>query len=85
MKGLCDWTQTKDGAMLCGILTLVGGFHMIFSEQQPVLGMLDLGSLTIMGKEVGVQTVLGLALVLCAGGCLGAAMMSGSDNMEMTE
>ena len=59
MKGLCDWTQSKNGSMICGGLFLVGGLHMIFSEQQPVLGMFDLPSITFMGKDVGVQTVLG--------------------------
>jgi len=83
MQGLCDWTQSKEGNAVCGVLMLVGGLHMMFSEQQPVLGMLDLGSITIMGKEVGVQTVLGLALVVCAGGCLMAD--TGSKVMEMTE
>jgi len=81
MQKLCDWTESKNGAAVCGVLMLVGGLHMMFSDAQPVLGMLDLGSLTFMGRDIGVQTVLGLALVLCAGGCL----MSGSDSMEMTE
>jgi len=69
--------------MICGGLFLVGGLHMIFSEQQPVLGMLDLPSVTIMGKDVGVQTVLGIAIVACAAGCLMSS--STSSVMEMVE
>ena len=83
MKGLCDWTQSKNGSMICGGLFLVGGLHMIFSEQQPVLGMFDLPSVTFMGKDVGVQTILGIAMVICAGGCL---MSSSTDSvMGMVE
>ena len=82
MKGLCDWTQSKNGSMICGGLFLVGGLHMIFSEQQPVLGMFDLPSITFMGKDVGVQTVLGLTMVVCAAGCL---MSSKGSSMEMVE
>ena len=81
MKGLCDWTQSNNGSMICGGLFLVGGLHMIFSEQQPVLGMLVLPSFTVMGKDVGVQTVLGLAMVVCAGGCL----LSSKGSMGMVE
>ena len=83
MKGLCDWTQSKEGNTVCGILMLVGGLHMMLSDAQPVLGMMDFGSITIMGREIGVQTVLGLALVICAGGCLMSD--TGSKVMEMTE
>lgn len=82
MQGLCDWTQSKNGSMICGGLFLVGGLHMILSDQQPVLGMFDLGSFTIMGKDVGVQTVLGVAMVACAAGCL---MSSKGSVMEMVE
>ena len=59
----------------------MGGLHMIFSQPQPVLGMFDLPSITIMGREVGVQTVLGLAMVVCAGGCL----MASKGSMGMSE
>jgi len=83
MQGLCDWTQSKNGSMICGGLFLVGGLHMIFSEQQPVLGMFDLPSFTIMGKDVGVQTVLGVAMVVCAAGCLMSSYTSSV--MEMVE
>jgi hypothetical protein len=78
MNKICDWTQSGSGSMICGGLFLVGGLHMILSEQQPVLGMLKLPSITIMGKEVGVQTLLGVAIVVCAGGCL---MSSSSKEM----
>jgi hypothetical protein len=47
---------------------------MVASENQPVLGMLNLGGVSFAGKEIGVQTVLGAALVVCGGCCIVACM-----------
>jgi hypothetical protein len=66
LNKICNWTQSGSG-----------GLHMILSEQQPVLGMIDLPSFTIMGKKVGVQTILGLAIAVCAGGCLMSSSIKG--------
>jgi hypothetical protein len=77
LNKICNWTQSGSGSMICGGLFLVGGLHMILSEQQPVLGMIDLPSFTIMGKKVGVQTILGLAIAVCAGGCLMSSSIKG--------
>lgn len=72
MKGICK--TVADKKMLCAILTTVGGLHMVASENQPVLGMLNLGGVSFAGKEIGVQTVLGAALVVCGGCCIVACM-----------
>ena len=53
---------------------VVGGLHMTLSENQPVLGRIDLPTFTLMGKDVGVQTVLGLGLAVCGTCCLVACM-----------
>jgi len=66
MKNICNTVANQ--RMLCAGLATVGGLHMALSENQPVLGMLDLPTLNLMGKDVGVQTVLGVGLVVC-GGC----------------
>lgn len=72
IKGICNTVANKKKT--CAVLSLVGGLHMALSENQPVLGMIDLPTVTLMGKTVGVQTVLGLGLAVCGGCCLVACM-----------
>lgn len=72
IKGICNTVANKKKT--CAFLSLVGGLHMALSENQPVLGRIDLPTVTVMGKDVGVQTVLGLGLAVCGGCCLVACM-----------
>ena len=72
MKGICNTVANKKKT--CAVLSLVGGLHMALSENQPVLGKIDLPTITLMGKTVGVQTVLGLGLAVCGTCCLVACM-----------
>jgi len=72
MKGICNTVATKKKT--CAFLMAVGGLHMTLSENQPVLGRIDLPTFTLMGKDVGVQTVLGLGLAVCGTCCLVACM-----------
>ncbi len=72
MKGLCNTVANKKRT--CAVLMVVGGLHMTLSENQPVLGRIDLPSITLMGKDVGVQTVLGLGLAVCGTCCLVSCM-----------
>jgi len=72
MKGICKTVGNKKKT--CAALMVVGGLHMTLSENQPVLGMIDLPTITLMGKDVGVQTVLGLGLAVCGTCCLVACM-----------
>jgi hypothetical protein len=64
---LCNWMNAQ--GTLVAVATVVGGLHLMLSANQPVLGMLDLPVLTFMGKDIGVQWVLGTFLTvagLCA-------------------
>jgi hypothetical protein len=63
---LCSAIETKNGKMLCAVLTTVGGLHMALSESQPVLGRIDLPSF----GWFSVQHTLGAALVVCGACCL---------------
>lgn len=73
MKGICNTVANKKKT--CAFLMVVGGLHMTLSENQPVLGMIDLPTFfTVRGKDVGVQTVLGLGLAVCGTCCLVACM-----------
>ena len=88
---LCDWTETRNGQMIVGGVAVIAGAHLFLTTNQAVLGFLDLGALsfTIMGKEIGVQQIVGLA-TLVSGACLiGAcclptgAMSPGSRTVNM--
>ncbi len=68
MTGLCNWMNGREGQIIMGVATLVGGLHMVLSESQPVLGMLNIGGLTVMGKSIGVQQVIGAVLTV-GGAC----------------
>ena len=60
---LCNKIETKNGKLLCAVLTTVGGLHMALTESQPVLGMIDLPSFGWFSA----QHILGSALVVCGG------------------
>jgi hypothetical protein len=88
---LCDWTEDRTGQMIVGGVAVIAGAHLFLTANQSVLGFLDLSGLSfsIMGKEIGVQQVVGLA-TLVAGACvLGAcclptgAMSPGSNAVNM--
>jgi hypothetical protein len=64
---MCSWFNGQK--TLVGVATLIGGLHMIATDSQPVLGLLNLPEITLMKKSVGVQTVLGGFLTL-AGACV---------------
>ena len=64
---VCSWFNGQK--TLVGVATLIGGLHMIATDSQPVLGVLDIPAITLMGKEIGVQTILGGFLTL-AGACV---------------
>ena len=64
---VCSWFNGQK--TLVGVATLIGGLHLIATESQPVLGVLDIPAITLMGKEIGVQTILGGFLTL-AGACV---------------
>ena len=64
---VCSWFNGQK--TLVGVATLIGGLHLFATDSQPVLGLLDLPAITLMGKEIGVQTVLGGFLTL-AGACV---------------
>tara|TARA_B100001287_G_scaffold275898_1_gene284950 strand:- start:1562 stop:1804 length:243 start_codon:yes stop_codon:yes gene_type:complete len=66
MDKLCSMIETKNGKMLCAVLTTVGGLHMALSESQPVLGRIDLPSF----GWFSVQHILGSALVVCGACCI---------------
>jgi hypothetical protein len=64
---VCTWFNGQK--TLVGVATLIGGLHLVATDSQPVLGLLDVPSITLMGKDIGVQTVLGGFLTL-AGACV---------------
>ena len=63
INGICNWMNGH--TTLVGVATLVGGLHMVMTQNQPVLGMLDIPAI----KGVGIQTILGGFLTL-AGACV---------------
>tara|TARA_R110000751_G_scaffold55545_3_gene119080 strand:- start:287 stop:502 length:216 start_codon:yes stop_codon:yes gene_type:complete len=64
---VCSWFNGQK--TLVGVATLIGGLHLVATDSQPVLGVLDIPAITLMGKEIGVQTILGGFLTL-AGACV---------------
>lgn len=69
LNKLCIWTNSRDGQLVLGIATLVGGLHLIMTEPQPLLSFIPWNpTITVMGKELGAQTLVGMVLTV-AGGC----------------
>jgi|TARA_B100000282_G_scaffold293779_1_gene269710 hypothetical protein len=61
--------EEKRGQCLVGVLSAVGGLHLILTAPQPVLNFLPSFSFTIMGREVGAQQLVGAGL-LVSGACV---------------
>ena len=68
LKKLCNGIETKNGKMLCAVLTTVGGLHLALTESQPVLKFFG-RPLDKLGW-FSVQHILGSALVVCGGCCI---------------
>ncbi len=81
LNKLCNGIETKNGKMLCAVLTTVGGLHLLMTAPQPVLGFLRSFSFNVMGREVGAQQLVGLGLTLCGVCCLVACTGSPVANM----
>ena len=80
----CEWTQNKNGKLICATLSTVGGLHLLMTAPQPVLGFLPSFSFNVMGRGVGAQQLVGLGLTLCGVCCLVACTgSSGSSIMDM--
>lgn len=91
IANLCDWTETRNGQMIVGGVAVIAGAHLFLTANQAVLGFLDLSALsfTIMGKEIGVQQIVGLATLVSGACLLGACclptghMSAGSNGVNM--
>ena len=80
----CEWTQNKNGKLICATLSTVGGLHLLMTAPQPVLGFLPSFSFNVMGREVGAQQIVGIGLLTCGVCCLVACTgSSGSSIMDM--
>ncbi len=66
---MCMYFEEKRGQCLVGVLSAVGGLHLILTAPQPVLNFLPSFSFTIMGREVGAQQLVGAGL-LVSGACV---------------
>ena len=68
----CEWTQGKNGKLICATLSTVGGLHLLLTPPQKVLGFLPAFDFTIpfIGKEAGAQQIVGLVLTVCGVCCL---------------
>jgi hypothetical protein len=64
MEKLCNWSESKNGQYVTGIAALVGGLHLISTEAQPVLGFLPTFSIDIMGRTIGAQQLVGVAVAV---------------------
>ena len=60
INGICNWMNGH--TTLVGVATLVGGLHMVMTQNQPVLGMLDIPA--IKGGMLLNSTTIGGSLVI---------------------
>jgi len=77
----CEWTQGKNGKLICATLSTVGVLHLLMTAPQPVLGFLPSFSFNVMAREVGAQQILGIGLLTCGVCCLVACRGSPVANM----
>ncbi len=61
---LCGWFDSKSGACLAGLLSVVGGLHLFLNNPQPIFGFLPTFSMTYGSYTIGAQQILGLGLLL---------------------
>lgn len=66
---MCYWFSGNKGQCVAGLLSVVGGLHLILTEAQPVLGFLPSFSMSVGGMTVGAQQLVGLGL-LVSGACV---------------
>lgn len=85
MNKLCDWTQTDGGAMLCSIVATVGGLHLLLTAPQPVLGFLPAFKMSVMGREIGAQQIVGGLLTVCGVCALGACCLPKKEAVVIVE
>ncbi len=69
IEKMCMYFEENRGQCLVGVLSAVGGLHLILTAPQPVLNFLPSFSFTIMGREVGAQQLVGAGL-LVSGACV---------------
>lgn len=75
LKGLCSWTESKNGMMICATVATVGGLHLLATPPQKVLGILPAFEFTVGGRDVGAQQVVGAALLICGACGIGACCL----------
>ncbi len=66
MNKMCNYMATGRGKMICAVASTVGGLHLMLTQTQPVLGMIDVPSI----GWFSVQHTLGVALTVCGVCCL---------------
>ena len=66
MDKMCNYMGTGSGKMICAAVATVGGLHLMLTQTQPVLGMIDVPSI----GWFSVQHTLGVALTVCGVCCL---------------
>ena len=75
LKGLCTWTETKSGMIVCATVATVGGLHLLATPPQKVLGFLPAFNFELGGREMGAQQIVGGLLTLCGVCGLGACCL----------
>lgn len=75
LKGLCSWTESKNGMMICATVATIGGLHLIATPPQKVLGILPAFETEVGGRTVGAQQVVGGLLLLCGVCGIGACCL----------
>jgi hypothetical protein len=75
LKGLCSWTESKNGMMICATVATVGGLHLLATPPQKVLGILPAFEMDVGGRTVGAQQAVGGLLLLCGVCGIGACCL----------
>ena len=75
LKGLCSWTESKNGMMICATVATVGGLHLLATPPENLLDILPAFEFTVGGRDVGAQQVVGAALLICGACGLGACCL----------
>jgi len=85
MNKYCDWTQDKNGKLICATLSTVGGLHLLLTAPQPVLGFLPAFKMSVMGREIGAQQIVGGLLTVCGVCALGACCLPKKEALVIVE
>ena len=85
MQRLCGWTEGSKGSLICSLVATVGGLHLLLTPPQKVLGILPAFSMTLMGRTIGAQQLVGLPLTVCGLCAFGACCLPSTTEVVDSE